>query len=209
MWWATSDFGKPGLEHTSAQSAFWQPQLRAVWQRRDSDGLRLLVEFDAPSQAHREYGCAQNFTLEYVLPDETPRVELRLQWFDKPATRLPEATWLSFAPRVQASGAWSLNKMGEHIDPLNVVRYGSQHLHAVDRGVTYQDDTGEFALDTLDAPLISPGSPGLLRFGRSNASVRGGMHVNLHNTIWGTNFPQWYSEDALFRFVLRIAAATS
>ncbi len=204
MWWATSDFGKPGLEHTAAQSAFWQPQLRAAWQRRDSDGMHLLVELNAPAQAHLEYGCAQAFTLEYMLPDDAVQVDVRLQWFDKPATRLPEATWLSFAPRVHPNGSWHLSKLGEQIDPLDVVRYGSQHLHAVDRGVSYRDADGAFELETLDAALISPGALGLLRFGRGRASVRGGMHANLHNTIWGTNFPQWYGEDAVFRFTLRV-----
>lgn len=204
MWWATSDFGKPGLERTAAQSALWQPRLRTAWERRDSEGLHLLVELDAPDEAHRVYGCAKTFTLEYTFPDAAPRVDIRLQWFDKPATRMPEATWLSFTPRVRPGGAWSLIKLGEQIDPLDVVRYGAQHLHAVDRGVDYRDKDGGLAIDTLDAPLVSPGAPGLLRFGRGCASVRGGMHVNLHNTIWGTNFPQWYGEDALFRFSLRL-----
>ena len=29
-----------------------------------------------------------------------------------------------------------------------------------------------------------------------------GMHFNLYNNLWGTAFPQWYSDDALFRFTL-------
>lgn len=203
MWWATSDFGKPGLERTPAQSAFWQPAINTIATRRDADALRVRVLLDAPPQAHSDYGCPRHFTLEYALSEAEARVDITLQWFDKPATRFPEASWLSFNPRVRAGGAWMLDKMGEAIDPLDVVRHGNQHLHAVDRGARWQDAGGAFALETLDAPLISPGAPGLLRFGSARASVKGGVHVNLHNTIWGTNFPQWYGDDARFRFVIR------
>ncbi len=27
-----------------------------------------------------------------------------------------------------------------------------------------------------------------------------GFHLNLYNNVWGTNFPMWYDEDALFRY---------
>jgi len=29
-----------------------------------------------------------------------------------------------------------------------------------------------------------------------------GLHVNLHNNLWGTAFNQWYDEDASFRVAL-------
>ena len=28
-----------------------------------------------------------------------------------------------------------------------------------------------------------------------------GIALNLYNNIWNTNFPMWYSDDALFRFI--------
>jgi len=205
MWWGTSDFGKPGLERTAAQSAFWRPQVTEGWLRQDSDATHILLRLDGPAVAHTDYGCPQHFTLEMTAPHAEPVVQWRLQWFNKPATRMPEAAWFSFNPRVSPTGQWQMNKMGEVIDPLDVVRYGNQHLHAVDRSLTWHDAKGNLQIETLDAALVSPGSPGLLKFGRTPVSVKGGMHINLQNNIWGTNFPQWYGEDAAFRFVLRVA----
>ena len=36
-------------------------------------------------------------------------------------------------------------------------------------------------------------------------AVGGGMHFNLHNNLWGTAFPQWYADDASFRFALQVS----
>ena len=62
--------------------------------------------------------------------------------------------------------------------------------------------TTVYAIDTPDAPLIAPGEPALLNFTNRFASLRGGVHVNLYNNVWGTNFPMWYEDDARFRFTL-------
>ena len=66
--------------------------------------------------------------------------------------------------------------------------------------------TGEHAVsvETLDAPLVAPGRPSLIDFGNRQPDLRDGLHFNLHNNLWGTDFPQWYEDDALFRFSLRL-----
>ena len=51
--------------------------------------------------------------------------------------------------------------------------------------------------------LVAPGEPSLLNFSNRQPPLQHGMHVNLYNNVWGTNFPMWYAEDARFRFVLR------
>jgi hypothetical protein len=57
-------------------------------------------------------------------------------------------------------------------------------------------------LETLDAPLLAPGEPSLLNATNRQPSLGRGIHANLYNNVWGTNFPMWYEEDARFRFVL-------
>lgn len=52
--------------------------------------------------------------------------------------------------------------------------------------------------------LAAPGQKRLLQFDNSFVSLDKGWHFNLHNNIWGTNFPMWYGEDALFRFRLNL-----
>jgi hypothetical protein len=96
-----------------------------------------------------------------------------------------------------------MEKMGQSISPLDVVHNGNRKLHAVGRGVFYSDDKNELAIETLDAPLVAPGAPSLLIFDNEQPAVEKGMHFNLYNNVWGTNFPLWYEEDARFRFALR------
>jgi hypothetical protein len=95
-----------------------------------------------------------------------------------------------------------LDKMGATISPLEVVRNGNRRLHAVDRCVKYVGDEGAFRIISLDAPLVAPGEPVLLNFDSRQPPLKNGMHFNLYNNIWGTNFPMWYEEDARFRFQL-------
>ena len=54
--------------------------------------------------------------------------------------------------------------------------------------------------------LVSPGDiDHLLRYDDHDSqpdAVRGGMHANLMNNLWGTAFPQWYDDDGSARFEL-------
>ncbi|WP_240344358.1 hypothetical protein [Paenibacillus sp. SYP-B3998] len=52
------------------------------------------------------------------------------------------------------------------------------------------------ANETLDAALVCPGERRLLQFDHSLPPLTGGMHVNLHNNVWVTNFPAWYEDGA-------------
>jgi hypothetical protein len=81
---------------------------------------------------------------------------------------------------------------------------GNRKLHAVSGRVEYADDNGGLLLETLDAPLVAPGEPSLLDFNDRQPQLLRGMHFNLYNNVWGTNFAMWYDDDARFRFVLRV-----
>jgi len=55
------------------------------------------------------------------------------------------------------------------------------------------------------SPLAAPGNRSLLDFNNRQPSKTNGVHFNLHNNIWGTNFPMWYEEDGRFGFSLALA----
>jgi hypothetical protein len=97
-----------------------------------------------------------------------------------------------------------MEKLGELFSPLEVVRHGNRKLHAIGRQVLYSDKQDVLSIETLDAPLVAPGEPSLLRFDNRQPPLSQGMHFNLYNNIWGTNFPMWYDEDARFRFILML-----
>jgi hypothetical protein len=141
-----------------------------------------------------------------VLPFHTPQIDVRLQWFEKTACRLPEAFWFSFAPVGLQADSWLFEKLGQMISPLDVVSKGARHLHAIERGVFYQDQHTALQILSPDVPLVSPGKPSLLDFHNQLPEMDGGVHFNLYNNVWGTNFPMWFEDDALFRFSLIFAS---
>ena len=193
--WAIEDFTKPGL--LVADHPVWQPHVTTA----DQDGsTRAIFVLDFPSDA-QEFGAPRQLCLNYTLSEDS--LNVTLSWFDKPACRLPEAFWLSFQPNAANEDGWRFEKIGRRIDPRDVVSRGARTLHAIDQRITYQDGARGFELASLDAPLVAPGQPSLLDFHNRVPEMRGGVHVNLYNNVWGTNFPMWFEDDAQFRFTLR------
>ena len=203
--WALADFSKPGLAGAGGERRWWQPSLQALWQRRDEAGDHFLLQLALPEICNREYGGPRRLLLAVDAPRAKAALHFDLQWFDKPANRQAEAFWFSFAPRTSVTSAWTLEKMGLRISPLDVVEGGSRMLHAVGRGVFYDDGEHRLAIETLDAPLVAPGEPSLLNFDGRQPPLEKGMHFNLFNNVWGTNFPQWDGGCARFRFVLHFS----
>jgi hypothetical protein len=127
---------------------------------------------------------------------------LDLRWDDKPANRLPEATWLGVRPVVDDPAAMLLDKLGQDVAPFDVVAGGGRHLHAVGEGVRWPGPGGEVVLRTLDAPLVAPGRPRLLDLGPEPPDLAAGPWICLHDNVWGTNFPMWSEGRARFRLTL-------
>ncbi|HMJ77030.1 MAG TPA: DUF5054 domain-containing protein, partial [Iamia sp.] len=131
----------------------------------------LVVEIRLPDEASTCSGAPPLAVLH--LTDTSPpmgpsRLGVELRWDDKPANRLPEATWLGFRPFVADADADAdlmvLDKLGQDVSPLDVVPGGNRQLHAVGEGVRWPGPGGTVALRTLDAPLVAPGRPHLLDF---------------------------------------------
>lgn len=198
--WSREDFTKPGLESVNPLSRWWQPQVVAQY----ASDRGLLFHLAGEPQAVQEYGCPQDFYLQYTFDPQAPLIEVELQWFHKPASRLPEAAWLSFQPAISAAAEWRLDKLGAEISPLEVVENGNRHLHAAGRGVRVQEAGRSLVIHSLDAPLVAPGEPSLLNFNNQQPDLQQGVHFNLHNNLWGTNFPMWLEDDCRFRFRLEL-----
>ena len=196
-------FSKPGMAAASRTHRRWRPSLRGMWMRKDGPDTRFIAELATPQEASAEFGCPASIFLEARFPEAERVVELDLQWFDKNACRLPEAIWLSFSPRALRATGWTMDKMGQTISPLEVLRNGNRKLHAIGNGVEYRDERGGLALQSLDSPLVAPGEMSLLDFNNRRPPLKKGMHFNLYNNLWGTHFPMWFGEPARFRFILK------
>ncbi len=200
--WSWDDYTKPGMKESDSESRFWLPTLAGMSIKKDGHGQSFLVELKLAKEASEKYGAPEQVFVEIKLPDDKPIIDIDLQWFEKPANRLPEAAWFTFNPMTSVNGEWLMDKMGARISPLNVIKNGNRKLHAVESGINYSDQQGKLAIETLDAALVAPGEPSLLNFNNRQPPMKNGMHFNLLNNVWGTNFPMWYEDDTRFRFQL-------
>jgi hypothetical protein len=211
-WWARWDNTKPGIAACGARSA-WHGAVPVQIGLVEPPHLpSLLVELafspdatalGAPPSAWIRCGVpvvptAPDHAGEAPLSDTD--LEIEVLWLDKPATRLPEATWLAFVPAVAEPERWELDKLGQRVSPLDVVRHGGRSLHAVGEGMHYRGPDGRLTIATHHAPLVALGRPNLLDADPPLPDLAAGFHVLLHDNCWGTNFPMWNEGAARFHF---------
>lgn len=202
-WWARLDNTKPGIDASGAVHGRWHPEATAIWLGRDRDGVPACrIELRFSGLLADELGAPPVLIAEWSFPDAR-RARLLLAWDRKPATRLPEAMWCSFTPPVAEPSRWEVDKLGQRVSPLDVVRHGGRGLHAVGEGMHYAGPDGVLTIATPDAPLVAPGAPALLDPDPPVPDLEGGFHVLLLDNCWGTNFPMWNEGAASFAFDLR------
>ncbi|CAG7616186.1 DUF5054 domain-containing protein [Paenibacillus allorhizosphaerae] len=207
--WADPDFGNPGMElcEPTPTGTVYSPVLVSLQRQEEKTQDIVIADLRLPDEAVELHGGPVQLRIRYAFNKYDSRIETELVWNGKSAYRLPEASWFSFAPKVDNPNLWKMDKMGEAISPLEVVRDGGRNLHAVLTGITYRGSDGMVQIETLDAPLLAPGKRRLLQFDNSFASLDEGMHFNLHNNIWGTNFTMWCEDDLKFRFAIMLESA--
>jgi hypothetical protein len=205
--WAQKDFGKPNIERFGAKSQEWQPSGIELSIEETDIAHRLVVGLrfnDDEAAGSGRAAFPRHAFLDLTLPKAEPVIRITMSWFGKPATRMPEALWLTFNPIVENEQELKLDKSGEWISPFDVVTSGNRHMHAVQQGFAYESDGHLFAVDTLDAPLVALGERSPLFFSNAQPDLNKGIHSCLFNNAWGTNYVMWYGEDAMARYVIRV-----
>ncbi|AMB59924.1 hypothetical protein AWU67_14835 [Microterricola viridarii] len=211
--WSIPDQSKPGLAIAETLPAtVFTPRCVGAARLDEEAASTVTLRLQLPTAASELWGGARDIRLSYRFPHRPGPIQITLDLAGKDASRLPEASWLSFRPRTDP-GHWRLDKLGTAVDPQNVVRNGNRSLHAVtavNHRAMRNDGTspapGGFSLRPLDAALVAVGEPRLLRYDNAVPNPEDGFHVNLHNNVWGTNFTMWFDDDTRFRFVLELDA---
>lgn len=176
--WALQDFTKMGLPSYKGGIFVAKPNSAYI------NGNEKLYLYKFEDALSAKYGLPY-FIVRY---DEGV---LEIKWFEKKASRLPQAFWLKING---FNEDWELHRLGTWMKPQDII--GSPLIAAVDRGV--RNDT--FTIEPLDSPLVAPYGRRLLQY---NCKVeKQDLYFNLYNNIWNTNFPMWYEDDAMFRFVV-------
>lgn len=196
--WAHPDNTKPELKVEEHQD--WYPTVKNCFIATETTSLSLLIQMIFPEEAET-IGAPKDIFIEYREADNGD-LKIALKWFGKPACRLPEAFWLSFQPITATDSTWAIHKFDQKIDPCDVINRGARTLHGFHEGVSHIAENGSLSIESLDASLVAPGQPSLLNFHNQLPDMQGGMHFNLYNNVWGTNFPMWFEDDAQFRFTL-------
>ena len=201
--WALQDFGKEGIEIANPISRTWMPSLKGAFLKKDDKGDTILLEMAVTDQSGRSVGGSpEKISVELFLPAVQKELQVTLQLFNKPAYRLPEASWFSFIPPVN-EGAWIIDKMGKPVNFRDVIKNGNRKMHASICGVKYENSKNNCAIQSLDAPLVAPGERTLLNFDNRLPKANEGVHFCLHNNVWGTNFVMWFENDMKYRFVFK------
>ncbi len=194
--WGPISFARPNFDPADTiRDECWFPHVK--WREHHGDAVIAWGEMD--DRAVRQFGCPREVALEWQILD-LGTTTLTLRTFGRQASRLPDAMWCSFVPQAREM---KLEKLGDWIDPLDVLPGGNRHLHAVGEGVRWAEG---LHLNTLDAPLVAVGAPTLCPAHDNPPDPDGGVHVNLWNNWWNTNFPYWSEEDLVARFELRAEA---
>ncbi|MGM0432059.1 MAG: DUF5054 domain-containing protein [Spirochaetota bacterium] len=208
--WSLPDYTKPGLGRlTDLSHTVYTPSKPAGFVRTDDCQLEVRMYTTMPVEASTSFGAPRELLTRIQADKESNTVAITLHWRGKDANRIPESSWLGFDLNTGKTSTCFLDKMGMNISPQSVVRNGNRALHAVTSGVTIRafDDTQKavtISLDSRDAPLVSIGKPRILQFDQRLPRCDEGLYVNLHNNLWGTNFPMWYSDDGMFKFTLTL-----
>ncbi len=75
-------------------------------------------------------------------------------------------------------------------------------MHAVLTRCLCHDRGESLVIETLDSPLFALGEKSALNFSRALPDLSRGVHCNLFNNAWGTNYIMWFGEDMRSRFRL-------
>lgn len=177
--WAIWDFTKPGLNFYNG--GVFVPKMTHAYKK----GNERIYLFEFEEDIKETYGLPR-----FYLCVDGDRVEVK--WFGKKPSRYPQAFWFKMKGFEEK---WKIHKMGRWIDPESII--GSPYISGTDFGVKNES----YTIESLDCALVAPYGRRLLQYGKIPS--RQDLYFNLYNNIWNTNFPMWYSDDAMFRFLIR------
>lgn len=201
--WALDDLGKTGLDKSGAVSANIGAREVSRSVTKEKNGTRTISELRFPttdSVDSRVY--PEKIIVNTFAHKNGRKADIELTVVNKPAVRLPEAYWLSFT----ADGINGLvaEKTGRRVDILDVVEKGNRRMHGIDRYVDMMTSHGTIRIWSKDAFLVNIGSADGLDYSTSMPDKTGGIHFNLSNNLWDTNFSMWNEGSLTYRFTVEL-----
>lgn len=195
VYWAHADFGRPAISR-------WDGKFPTGRYKYEAKSIKIhnstiYVSMATKHEASEELGAPREIT--YKITSQGNTLNIELIWIGKDANRIQEETLLRLHPVVKKENL-KLNKLGSYIDPYDVVESGNRNCSAI-MHLKGENKDVRFKITSKHCPLFSLGKGKIMKFDNVYEDIEiDGISFILHNNIWGTNFPLWYSDNAYFKF---------
>lgn len=197
--WGIPDFFKLGAEGRALPKE--NIQFKGSVNKAYKNNNELIIEGSFGNNECIEYGCPQKMVIQYKF--NADEIDMCVYLYNKDAVRLPEAIWVSHFTENNGIEDVELIKLCESINPFKVIEAGNRNYHSI-KAVDFTMGDSHVSIVPLDSTLLSLGEKRLYNFEQEYADLKGGLHFNLYNNLWGTNFKMWYEEDIISRFKISI-----
>lgn len=195
--WAYPDFGRPLLKYADGkypQGSFYY-KMTDAFVSKEENAVKVLANLKCDKAVCEKAGAPRRVQVIYTLKNDGLKFDVL--WLGKDANRTTEALFLHMYP---AFSEMSLIKLGSKIDYNNVVSMGGKKLHAVEKCI-FENASGAFSILNYHSPLLSLGQGKILEYdNKIENAQKDGISYVLYDNVWGTNFPLWYEDNAMFSF---------
>ncbi|MDE7191306.1 MAG: DUF5054 domain-containing protein [Clostridia bacterium] len=197
--WAVHDYLRPSLrkDNKYLQGEF---DYIATGAWIEDDGSKAVVNMDlaCDSGLCDSLGAPRKVRMTYTLDENG--LNLRVIWIGKDATRTTESIALHLYPNFDKV---YYQKIGSTVDPMTTVSGGNRKLSVVE-GINIFLGGNEYLLLNKEAVLVASDGGNILHYDNAQPDFdKHGITYVLHNNVWGTNFPLWYEDNAIFNFVIK------
>jgi hypothetical protein len=213
-------WGKPGLAAAiAADQSFpltdsevgrlWMPTVKQIWTDSVLTPHTALLLLELSSVTREQFSGPQELQMNLTLASDA--LHITVGWKNRTLSRMPTAFFLGFNPTMSTSSgnaSWSMDVLGSPVDPLTVSYNGAKRLHAVEEGVCWQGAAEAMSIESMDAPLVTPGDTEQTRWDNHQPTLdapgaAGGMNFVLSdNALWDCIWT-YDNEDESFRFMVR------
>ncbi|MDR2201851.1 MAG: hypothetical protein LBP26_03690 [Clostridiales bacterium] len=190
--WGINDLGRQN--YPEAQSADFSPVIADAYIADNALNLR----YEMPADSFTLYGAPPSFTARFA-PTQDDNVNIVLSMPNKPATPFVES--FNLIVEFPTLPRYRINKVGTVVDPKKDIQKDCNFtFFCVEDYVSaaLADGVKAFVMPR-DTSLISFGSDGVYR-NEKRFKPDKKLFLNLFNTMWGTNFPQWIEGSFDFEF---------
>lgn len=199
--WGVNDYGKAGYPKDQMHERF-TPKGFSLTAENGFNWGKITATAYMCDRSTEWYGNAKKIVVSMILYSGKEYLDIRYDLYDKQETPLIESGHFAFPLAIKHS-RYRINKMGCVVDPEKDIIDGcNKDLHCLDKWVDIHNGNHGVTVISLDMPLFSFDTPGVLKYDRDFTIQSPTLLMQAYNNAWGTNFPQWIGGNLTYRYRL-------